>query len=163
MTHGYDGASLSGIVGKSGVSKGGFYHYFTSKTEIYHEVIQTYFLEPLRQYDAGALAELSPRQARAHLREHYATISQQIRTMTEQGGTRYFSMMFEAISRLPDVEQEISCLYKKLLKNLARSLAKGKKPARRHKKRARRFVARLEGELYLNAVLELSEASSTKK
>jgi AcrR family transcriptional regulator len=43
MRRGYQGASLSTIARLARVTKGGIYHYFNSKEELYHEALVSYF------------------------------------------------------------------------------------------------------------------------
>lgn len=40
---GYRGTSLSDIAGQAGLTKGGIYHYFTSKEDLYQQVLAMYF------------------------------------------------------------------------------------------------------------------------
>jgi AcrR family transcriptional regulator len=51
---GYDAASLSDMVGKAGVSKGAFFHYYPNKQAITHEILTKYAEDhlygPLRQH-----------------------------------------------------------------------------------------------------------------
>ncbi len=44
---GYDGASLNDVVGKAGVSKGAFFHYYPNKQAITLEVLDTYFADQI--------------------------------------------------------------------------------------------------------------------
>lgn len=41
-SHGYDGVSLSRLLKASGVAKGGFYHHFSSKAEVFRAAAETY-------------------------------------------------------------------------------------------------------------------------
>jgi TetR/AcrR family transcriptional regulator, transcriptional repressor for nem operon len=43
MTKGYNEVSMNDILKKTGLSKGGFYHHFTSKEELYENVIDRFF------------------------------------------------------------------------------------------------------------------------
>ncbi len=154
LSHGYDGTSLSRIVGASNVSKGAFYHHFASKADIYGEVVHRFFVGPLLQFDTAELRDMSPRKARSTLKSFYRTLPDLVARTTDQDMTRYFSMMFEAISRLPDFRRDISRLYSQLHKDLSRAFARGQKPTKRQKRLARRFLARMEGEIYLSAVMD---------
>lgn len=52
--HGFHGVTINQIVEKAGISKGGFYHHFTSKDEllfVIHDIFITYVLE--RAYQAN--------------------------------------------------------------------------------------------------------------
>lgn len=43
IENGYDRVSLNEIIRRTGLTKGAFYHYFTSKSELIQEVVKKYF------------------------------------------------------------------------------------------------------------------------
>ena len=49
IEHGYDRVSLNSIVKKTGLTKGAFYHNFSSKSELIHEVMRKYFFEHINR------------------------------------------------------------------------------------------------------------------
>jgi len=49
IDYGYDRVSLNKIVKETGLTKGAFYHYFSSKDELIGEVMKTYFYGHLRK------------------------------------------------------------------------------------------------------------------
>jgi TetR/AcrR family transcriptional regulator, transcriptional repressor for nem operon len=44
--HGFDGVSLDAIMAGAGLTRGGFYSYFESKSELYAEVLSCFFTDP---------------------------------------------------------------------------------------------------------------------
>jgi AcrR family transcriptional regulator len=79
--HGFDGVSVDQIMGGAGMTRGGFYSYFKSKSELYSEVLGCFFTEPewkscwegvevdLASKDAG------PQVVRAYLsRQHFEDV-----------------------------------------------------------------------------------------
>jgi TetR/AcrR family transcriptional repressor of nem operon len=79
--HGFEGVSISQIMADAGLTHGGFYSYFESKSELYTEVLGCFFTDPewkncwegvhvdLRSTDAG------PQVVRAYLsRQHFEDV-----------------------------------------------------------------------------------------
>lgn len=44
--HGFEGVSLDAIMAGAGLTRGGFYSYFESKSELYAEVLGCFFTDP---------------------------------------------------------------------------------------------------------------------
>lgn len=153
LQHGYEGTGLSQIVGTSGVSKGAFYHYFASKNQIYHEVVEAFYLTPFEQFDPEHISNLPPKKAKSVLRQYYETMPQLVRASTNQDMVQYFALLFDALSRIPQFKEKIRVIYTNILRTLAKSIAKSKSPKKRDKRKAKRFLAHLEGEIYLQAIL----------
>lgn len=53
MQKSYKGVTLNDIVESTGMSKGAFYHYFSSKEELFKEVIQNYFQKGIDTFFDG--------------------------------------------------------------------------------------------------------------
>lgn len=51
MERGYAEVSLNDILNPIGITKGGFYHYFKSKDELFEEILNTYVIYPLREFE----------------------------------------------------------------------------------------------------------------
>ncbi|MCF6302440.1 MAG: TetR/AcrR family transcriptional regulator [Devosiaceae bacterium] len=152
VAHGYEGASLNAIVTASGVSKGAFYHYFPSKLEVYNQTIEAFFLTPLEQINTSKLAKLSPKKSRSFMRQHYVSLPEKVSAATDQDIGRIFALTFDSIARIPDFHKKISRIYTKILKALTTSFKTAKTPRKAAKRKARRFLAQLEGEVYLRAI-----------
>ncbi len=57
---GYHNTSLLSIANRAGFSKGGVYHYFTSKDEILIKATNEYFMEPVFVYMEEAMTDANP-------------------------------------------------------------------------------------------------------
>ena len=51
MTKGYGNVTMKELVSSSGLSKGAFYHYFTSKDQIYHNTLDKYFFSYMESFN----------------------------------------------------------------------------------------------------------------
>lgn len=157
IERGYEGASLNNIVSASGVSKGAFYHYFPSKLSVFQHTVDTFFLMPFDNFNMNKLAKLSPRKARAALRQHYASLPEQLSAVTDQHFARVYALMFDSFARLPEFHQDIGRVYSKLIKALAIAFETPKTSPKAAKKKALKFVSQLEGEIFLQAVQNSSK------
>lgn len=50
LLHGFTNTSINSIVEKAGITKGGFYHHFKSKKELFTQVLETYFFGEMQNY-----------------------------------------------------------------------------------------------------------------
>ena len=152
LQHGFDGTGLSQILKATDLSKGAFYHYFASKDALYREVIENFFLKPVRNFDFDAFDTQGLRESRDVLSGAYT----QLPGAVEAAGidmARYFALFFEAFSRLEDFREEMRSYYARLLKSLAQRTYDQHeifpKVAENH---AINLVASFEGRLFLSAV-----------
>src|SRR5579872_6654382 len=79
--HGFDGVSLNQIMAGAGLTHGGFYSYFKSKSDLYAEVLGCFFTDPeWKSCWEGVHVDLSstdvgPQVVRAYLsRQHYEDV-----------------------------------------------------------------------------------------
>jgi TetR/AcrR family transcriptional regulator, transcriptional repressor for nem operon len=79
--HGFDNVSLDGIMAGAGLTRGGFYSYFESKSELYSEVLGCFFTDPEWKncWEGVEIdikgAEVAPQVIRAYLsRQHYENV-----------------------------------------------------------------------------------------
>jgi AcrR family transcriptional regulator len=79
--HGFDNVSLDGIMAGAGLTRGGFYNYFKSKSELYAEVLGCFFTDPEWkncwegvEVDLKS-ADVAPQVIRAYLsRQHFEDV-----------------------------------------------------------------------------------------
>ncbi|MCF6325929.1 MAG: TetR/AcrR family transcriptional regulator [Devosiaceae bacterium] len=153
LRYGYEGTSIVQIVEASSVSKGAFYHYFTSKAQVHKEVTQNYFLDPFKKLDLKALAKLSPKKARATLRDFFINQHSNSSELSDLNIVLIKAFMFDSFMQLPGFDKKISKKYSKIIKAMARSIAKSKSPDKKAKQQAKAVLATIEGELLLDAIL----------
>jgi AcrR family transcriptional regulator len=79
--HGFDGVSVDEIMAGAGLTRGGFYSYFDSKSDLYAEVLGCFFTDPEWKscWDGVnvdlASAEVGPQVVRAYLsRQHFEDV-----------------------------------------------------------------------------------------
>lgn len=152
LQHGFDGTGLSQILNATNLSKGAFYHYFPTKDALYREVVESFFLNPVRNFDFAQFDAQNLRDSRAVLVDAY----KQLPGAVSAAGidmARYFALFFEAFSRLDDFRAEMQSYYRALLKSLAkRTYAQSEILPVIAENHAVNVIATLEGRLFLNAV-----------
>lgn len=79
--HGFEGVSINQIMSAAGLTRGGFYKYFKSKSDLYIEVLSCFFTDPNWEntWEGVAIdpksASLGPQVVRAYLsRQHFENI-----------------------------------------------------------------------------------------
>lgn len=155
LTHGYDGAGVAAVLAQTGLSKGAFYHHFSSKLELYREVIARFFPSPLSTLEQDAPASLDADSQKQVIVGFYQTLA----TQAEHNGwdpNRYYGLFFESLSRLPEFRAEVAKTYARVVQRLALALEREQNlgTAAAHAA-AIDFIARLEGRLYLMAASDL--------
>jgi TetR/AcrR family transcriptional repressor of nem operon len=109
--HGFDGASLKQIMAGAGLTHGGFYSYFDSKSDLYVEVLGCFFTDPEWSCWEGvevdlAAGDVGPQVVRAYLsRQHFEDVENScpmtaLPTDVARGGAstkRAFETVFRAM------------------------------------------------------------------
>lgn len=110
MQKSFKAVTMNDIVKRSGMSKGAFYHYFTSKEEVFEEVVETYFMK-LMDIDYSGFSHESLKAFYTDLvnsLQHQSGFVSQIRKAKETGGAlNYFQLLFDAISISPALKDKI--------------------------------------------------------
>jgi len=152
LRHGFDGTGLSQILDATGLSKGAFYHYFPSKDAVYLEVIEAFFLKPVRGFDFDGFDAQHLRDSRNILAGAYGELPGAV-AAAGIDMARYFALFFEAFSRLDEFRDEMRSYYRALLGSLARrSYEEHEIVPSAAASHAINVIATLEGRLFLNAV-----------
>jgi len=94
----YKEVSLRDIVKEVGLTKGAFYHYYTSKEELFEEVVKYFYnnviITDYRDFPKTSLKDFY---------EHYLLALQQPNHYDEgEGDTNFFVFISEASKRIPD-------------------------------------------------------------
>lgn len=154
LQHGYDGTGIEQIILTAETSRGGLYHHFKSKDALHYAVLNHLFLAPMQSMSFHNFAKMPLKQQQGLLVDLFRSMPQTMDAMTRHGVSRYFAFYFDSLSRVPEFRATVSAYYQQLLGILQTSIS-----AERHlteddaRKQARAFLARLEGEIYLCAVL----------
>ncbi|WP_304232912.1 TetR/AcrR family transcriptional regulator [Jiulongibacter sediminis] len=150
INYGYHHTSMQQLVEASSLSKGAFYHHFNSKSELYQEVIERYFLSFYRSVDWERFekANLTLSEIENEIRGFYWSFVPQITALTTEGMSRYYIMYFEAYSLLADFKTTVRDFYNRL-KQLIIQAPDNTKEAQ---KKATQMIATYEGLLFLLAI-----------
>jgi AcrR family transcriptional regulator len=100
--------TMNEIMGKAGLSKATFYHYFTSKEQVFKEVITHFYLNSMKTSFTNS-TDLS---LKDFLQDNYKAINNMSSFfMDKKGegsiGINYFLPMLDAIRLMPDIMKEI--------------------------------------------------------
>jgi len=151
LKHGYDGTGINQILKKAHLSKGAFYHHFSSKAEIYEEVITGFFLDPISDLEIDEIAKLPLKDIRKTLADYYSFLPNRMTLGLEIDMARYYAAFYEALSRLPDFKKAINNHYATLIAMIAKRTNQEREVfpqvASAH---ARNVISALEGKLLLN-------------
>lgn len=109
--------TMKEIVEKTGMSKGAFYHYFTSKEQLFHEIIQTFFTAIL-EFNFSAL----PGDSLQHFYREYADRVNTLRyRFLSAGGSgkedfinlNFFALLFDALKLFPEFREKMEEYHRK--------------------------------------------------
>lgn len=96
LKHSYKEVSLRDIVNEVGLTKGAFYHYYTSKEQLFEEVVR-YFYNHVMITDYKSF----PRNSFKEFLQHYLTVLQTPHEIDEaEGDTNFFIFISDASKRL---------------------------------------------------------------
>lgn len=108
----YRDVTMKELVEKTGLSKGAFYHYFSSKEELFKEIVMMFFQMGRMDYSAyprDSLYEFYHKYIR-DIGESFGRIDEMTATEEKAQSMNFFFLMFEAVSRFPEflkMEQEM--------------------------------------------------------
>lgn len=164
LKHGYDGTGVEQIIIKAESSRGGLYHHFKNKDALHLAVLNLLFLAPMQSMSFDNFATLPLKTQQGMLVDLFRTMPQTMDAMTKHGVAKYFALYFDSMSRVPEFGKTVRNYYQNLLKILQKSMMDERSVSEGlARQQARAFLARLEGEIYLCAILgdtpELSKLS----
>jgi len=155
LNHGYDGTGINQILKQAKLSKGAFYHHFSSKEQIYQEIMAEFFLKPIKQLDLEELENFPLKIMRKVISDHYENLPKTIAKNANINLTRYYAAFYEALCRLPNFKSEINSHYASLIKILADKTNKEReifpKVAQAH---AKNIISTLEGKMLLDVLVK---------
>lgn len=106
MQKGYKEVTMREIIGTIGISNGAFYHYFKSKEEIFHEIINQFFTEVLI-FD---YSRISKNTLYEFYNEYIKTVEnsfkQNIYGMEDIMNINYYGLIYDALKLFPEYNEK---------------------------------------------------------
>ncbi len=120
MQKSFKEVTMKDIVEKTGMSKGAFYHHFSSKEEVFREVVDTYFLAGLDTY----FDNIPKDNLRNFINLYLQNLVDLIDSMKKNFGLKdskqgvtYYSMSFDILRMFPEYEKTTTNQYHMELAN----------------------------------------------
>ena len=111
MRKGFHGTSLSTVASKAHVTKGGIYHYFNGKEDLYYQTLQSYFEKKINICWLDALKNLT---AKEFIRNRFVDIIENKRRIQDMMGISgddailyMFTFLYEATRKYPEFQKAI--------------------------------------------------------
>lgn len=113
LKHGYREVSMNDLVQASGLSKGAFYHYFSSKDELFRASVEEYFFnfDNTFQPDLRLTLLENLRQVLEYKRIAYSELLS--KTQLADLDTGYFTLIFSVLRQVPEFRARIATFSKK--------------------------------------------------
>ncbi len=128
LINGYDRASMNGIVKRSGITKGGIYHYFSGKETLLREIVSSY-LEEMASWTDDLIDQA--KDARELFQQYFRSILKIEEAFFRKTGIEeinpfhYFKLMFDAMSRFPDLRRQSCAIYERMQEQVSAKLRAG--------------------------------------
>jgi AcrR family transcriptional regulator len=109
LVNGYDKVSMNDLVRSSGLSKGAFYHYFSSKEVLFREAIETFFFTGLEERQFRPSKHDSLSQNLLNLIDFKSVLFNKLlgHTGLKALDSGYFTLIFQAIRMFPDFREKL--------------------------------------------------------
>lgn len=113
LTKGYGNVTMSELVKASGLSKGAFYHYFTSKDQIYHNTLDKYFFSYLATFELTYNPEWSFKENLFNILNQFLQFAKEIEFLIgpENNMISYYQTMLDASIRSEEVKDKMIKFY----------------------------------------------------
>lgn len=125
IEHDYQSVSLNSIAEGIGITKGGIYHYFGSKDELFMECMFTVF----RKVQESSMGSLSEDVTLTEILTALFSFTDIIEMMAKSLNIdfhnyfNFYYLMFEGIKKFPEVREMITNIYTGMLKGLSASFS----------------------------------------
>lgn len=117
---------MSELVSASGLSKGAFYHYFSSKEELYHYTIEKFFLRFLDDFNMRYEESISLRNNLKSLFKQYSSISEEFKDILKEGiGFSNYMLFLKEALRHGHFKKRLAVYYRSYTNDLANWFQKG--------------------------------------
>jgi AcrR family transcriptional regulator len=111
MRKGFHGTSLSTVASKARVTKGGIYHYFSGKEDLYHQTIQAYFKNRINTCWLEPLTRLGIKDfvynRFVDITENKKRIQQMMGVSGDDAILYMYTFLFEATRKYPEFQKAI--------------------------------------------------------
>jgi AcrR family transcriptional regulator len=128
IAKGYKGVSLNDIVAKVGITKGGFYHYFKSKEEVYFNTLETFFFTKAQQIEKDIFSPSVSAKEKLIKYLDFAELLINDETLSQiEDYKSYYLFVADGISLFPEVDQKVREFYDRIINSLANVIEDAKK------------------------------------
>jgi AcrR family transcriptional regulator len=125
----FKAVTMREIVEKTGLSKGAFYHYFSSKEELFNEVISTFYLKMM----AVEFEKFSQESFYGfyhdyvdYLMREFMGLKELLNDTNDEDDINYFLLIFDALNIFPDYNEFVKKHHARELAAWAEAAARGK-------------------------------------
>jgi len=113
----YKEVTMKEILVKTGLSKGGFYHHFASKEQLFHEIME-YFFKAILEYDFNQLPKNSFYNFYHKYAEQVNTLRFDFLSFDEEKGEdfiniNFFALLFDAFKLFPEFKSKLEIYHQK--------------------------------------------------
>jgi len=153
LSNGYSASTMSQLVKNSGLSKGAFYHYFTSKQAVYDYVLEHYFLKYYQEVSWQEFDNYDYKNFEIIIKRYYIRFINEIKTLTNNSISNYFVMFFEAYNNNPEFKKTVQQFYSQFEELISKILIKERNISTKQAKiQAGKIIAQYEGFMFYIAV-----------
>jgi AcrR family transcriptional regulator len=142
----FKAVTMKEIVEKTGLSKGAFYHYFSSKEELFNEVIRTFYLKMMaiefEKFDQKSFYGFYHNYVDYVMRE-FMGLKNLLNDTNDEDDINYLLLAFDAINIFPDYNQLVTEHHARELTAWAEAVARGKASGELHSVMTDEQIARM--------------------
>lgn len=121
MERGYADVSLNDILKPIGITKGGFYHYFKSKDELFEEILNSYVIYPLREFERyisnveGDIFDFLP----TFFNSYVYMIDEMVKLVgNKENIYGYYLLIFSSKSKVSNFSSELAQIYRDITSSI---------------------------------------------
>ncbi len=142
----FKAVTMKEIVEKTGLSKGAFYHYFSSKEELFNEIIRTFYLKMMtvefEKFDQESFRGFYYDYV-DHVMREFMELKSLLNDTNDEDDINYFLLIFEAMNIFPDYNEVVKEHHARELAAWAEAVARGKVSGELHSVMTDEQIARM--------------------
>ena len=121
LKEGYGNVTMSELVEASGLSKGAFYHYFTSKDQIYRNTLDKYFFSYFESFELIYNPDWSFKDNLFHTLSLFVEFAKEIEVLIgpENHMISYYQTMLDASIRSEEIKSKMTRFYEFFVNRIA--------------------------------------------